>query len=103
MSNLGPSSLLGAVAQLADLELAELVAERLGGPGDVAVGLGLDGGLVDGAGLAEEVDDLVAAPALGVDAGVDDQADGAEELAREPAVVADGVLVEADLLAELLG
>ena len=38
-----------------------------------------------------------------MDAGVDDQADGAEEFAREAAVVADRVLVEADLLAELLG
>ncbi len=38
-----------------------------------------------------------------MDAGVDDEADGAEELGVEAAVVADGVLVEADLFAELLG
>ena len=38
-----------------------------------------------------------------MDAGVDDETDGAEELGVEAAVVADGVLVEADLFAELLG
>ena len=38
-----------------------------------------------------------------MDAGVDDEADGAEEFRGETAVVADGVLVEADVFAELLG
>src|SRR5690349_2106579 len=37
----GPERLLGAVAQLADLELAHLVRQRLPRPGDVAVGLRL--------------------------------------------------------------
>ena len=70
--------LLGMVAEFANLELPEFLAERLSGPGDVAVGLGLDRGLVDGTGLAHEFDDLIATPALGVNAGVDNQAHGAE-------------------------
>src|SRR4051812_14541614 len=52
---LGSKFFFRAVTKLTDLELAQLVAERLRGPRDVAVGLSLDGGLVDGAGLAHEV------------------------------------------------
>ena len=54
-------------------------------------------------GFVEEGYGLVAGPALGVHAGVDDEADGAEEFRGETAVVGDGVLVEADVFAELLG
>ena len=98
----GAELFLRALAELEDLELAELVGAGLRGPRDVAVGLGLDERLVDVV-LAHVVDDLIAGPALRVDAGVDDEADGAEELGVEAAVVADGVLIEADFFAELLG
>ncbi len=87
-------------AEFSDFELAEFVGESLTGVGDVAVGFGLGERLVDV--VAEHViDDLLAGPAHVVKAGVDDEADGAEEFRVEAAVVADGVLVEADLLAEL--
>src|ERR1035438_2526916 len=82
----GAEFLLRALPQLAEPELAQLVAERLGRRGNVAVGLGLQRWLVHGARLAHEVDDLVAGPALRVDAGVDDQADSTEEFAGEAAV-----------------
>src|ERR1022692_349630 len=55
---------LCAVAQFAEFELTELVAERLGGPRNVAIRLGLDRRLIDRAGFSEEIDDLVARPAL---------------------------------------
>ncbi len=99
---LGAQLFLGAVAEFAELELAELIAEGLGGPSDVAVRLRLDGGLIDGAGLAEELHDLIAGPAFGVDSGINDETDGAEQLRGEAAVVRDRILVEADLFAELL-
>ena len=91
------------LAEFAELELSQLVAQSLARPGDVAVGLRLDLGLVDGAGFAEEVDHLVACPAFGVNAGVDHQADGAKTITPKPAIVRDGIPVEADLLAQLLG
>ncbi len=40
---------LGTLAKFAELQLAKFVAEGLCGPGNVAVGFGLDGGLVDSA------------------------------------------------------
>ena len=98
----GAEFFLCALAEFEDLELAEFVGAGLRGPRDVAVGFGLDERLVDVV-LAHVVDDLIARPALGVDAGVDDEADGAEEFGVEAAVVANGVLVEAHLFAELFG
>ncbi len=38
-----------------------------------------------------------------MNAGVDDEANGAKELGVEAAVVADGILIEADFFAKLLG
>src|SRR5208337_4886777 len=99
---LGAQFLLGTFAEFADLELADLVTERLCGPGDIAVGLGLDAGLVNSAGLAEEIHDLLAGPSFGMDSGIDDQAYGAKEFGGEAAVVGDGILIETDLFAELL-
>src|ERR1043166_2445432 len=70
-------------AKLANLQLADLVAARLAGPGDVAIGLGLDRRLVDRVRLAHEVDDLIAAPSQMVNAGVHHETDGAEKLRTE--------------------
>ena len=99
----GPQLLFGAFAQLADLELAELVAACLAGAGDVSVGLGLDGGFVDGMGVAHVLYHLIAAPAHVVNAGVYHQTHSPEQFRAEAAVVGARVLVEADLLAEFLG
>src|ERR1019366_9164492 len=99
---LGAQFFLSACAKLADLELAEFITEGLRGPRDVAVGLGLDGGLINRAGLPHEVHDLLAGPSFRMDSGIDDQANSAKELRGEAAVIGDGILVEADLFAELL-
>src|SRR6267143_335255 len=61
---LDPQFLLGTVAEFAKLELAQLVAEGLRGPRDVAIGFGLDCRLVDGTRLSEEIDDLITCPAF---------------------------------------
>src|SRR6266849_1653694 len=99
---LWPQGFLGAFAKLSDLELAKLVAQRLCRPRDVAVGFRLDGWLVNGARLAHELDDLIAAPSFRMDSGINHQAHGAEKFRREAAVVGNRVVVEANFLAELL-
>ena len=85
---LGPERLLRLSAQLPDLQLPHLVAERLPRPGDVAVDLGPD--LVEREGRVrfEVVDRLRARPALRVDAGVHDQPAGAPHLVGQAAEVA---------------
>src|SRR5271157_5019191 len=93
---------MSAFAEFADLELAQLVTEALCRPRNVAIGLGLDGGFVNSSGLAEEIHDLLAGPSFRMDSGVDDQTHGAKEFGREAAVIGHGILVEADLFAELL-
>src|SRR6185295_4998358 len=90
--------LLLPLAQLEDLELPDLVAERLPRPDHVAVGLAMHLDLIDRRVVVEELHDLVARPVLRMHAGVDDEADGAQHLVLQAAVVAVGVLVEADLL-----
>ena len=70
--------LLSALAELADLELAEFVAERLSWPGNIAVGLGLESGLIDRAGFAEEIYNLIAAPAFGVNSRIHNKAHRSE-------------------------
>ena len=93
----------GAIAQLQNLQLANLVGQRLAGPCNVTVHLGLNGGLVNIRVGAEVFDHLVAGPALGMHAGVDDEADGAPHFVLQPAVIGVGVLVQADILAQMLG
>src|SRR5579884_3784708 len=74
---------LGPAAQLADLELADLVRQRLAGVGDVAVDLVGDVELrLRGVG-EEIVDRALARPALRVDPGVDDQPDRSPHLVRQ--------------------
>src|SRR5258708_12304675 len=63
---LGSQFFLGTVAEFAKLELAKLVAKSLRGPRDVAIGFGLDGGLVDRARLPDEIHALVTFPTLSI-------------------------------------
>ncbi len=65
------------VACVHDGHLAEVVAERLAGPGDVAIDFGLDLVVGERGVVAEVLLGLFAGPSLGVDAGVDDEAGGA--------------------------
>ena len=97
-----PSVLLGASAQLLDLQLAELVGERLARPGDVAVDLRLDLVERQRGVRGQVVDGLLARPAHRVDAGVDDEAAGAPHLVGQPAEVAVGIRVDARLEAQPL-
>src|SRR5579871_5884449 len=62
--------LFRAFAQLADLELPELVAAGLTRPGNVPIGLSLDRGLVNRVGLAHVFHHLIAAPIHVVNTGV---------------------------------
>src|SRR5262249_1925135 len=64
----------GEGAQLLELQLAQLVGQRLPGPDDVAVDLDLDVVLGLRRIVHEELDGLLPGPALGVHAGVDHQA-----------------------------
>src|SRR6202012_5443014 len=91
---------LGLVARILDGELAEVIAERLAGPGDVTVDLGLNLVIGERGVLAEVLLGLFAGPSLGVDAGVDDQAGGAPGLVAEHAEGLVGSLVDAHLGAE---
>jgi hypothetical protein len=81
MSNLSPSSSFGVLAQVLDLDHADLVGRRLARHHDVA--LDLASGPVafgDGRIVQEVLDGLFLGPAFGVDAGIDDEADGAPDL-----------------------
>src|ERR1700733_14027553 len=94
--------LLSPRPSLKDGALAEVVRERLPGPGDVAVDLGADLALWQRGVLAEIVERLLARPPLGVDAGVDYQARRAPDLVAEHAEAVVGRVVHAHLAAELL-
>src|SRR6266404_4992608 len=92
----------GAFAKLANLQLAKLVTKGLRRPRNVTVGFGLDGRLVHGSRLAEELHNLIARPTFGVDSCVHNQPHCPEEFGGKSAVVRNGILVEANLFAELL-
>ena len=51
----------------------------------------------------EVVDHLLARPVLRMDAGIDHQAHRAPDIAFQPAIIAVGILVEPNILAQLLG
>src|SRR5690606_30744702 len=94
--------LLRARAQFDDADLAELVTQRLAGPGDVAVDLGLDLVLAERGLRSEVVDRLLPGPALVMHAGVDHQPRGAPHLVGFAPEHLVGRLVDAHFLAELL-
>ena len=103
MSKRSPSACFGARAQLQELQLADLVGERLARVGDVAVDLVDDVGLGLGRVRHEVVDGLLARPVHVVDAGVDDEAHGAPQVVGELPEARVRILVEAEVVAEPLG
>ena len=96
----GPQLFRRALAQLFDLELADLVGRGLAGPGDVAVDLVHDVEIGFRGVVLEELDRLLARPSLFVHAGVDDEADGAPHLVGELAEFVVRILIEAHLISE---
>src|SRR5580700_5816308 len=99
---LGAQFFPGAFSQLANLKLAQLVAEGLRGPRDVAVSFGLNGRLVNGPRLAKKFYNLIACPAFGMDSCIHNQPNGPEEFRGKSAVVRNGILVKANLFAKFL-
>ena len=102
-SKRSPSALLGLGPQLEDLELADLVGERLAGNGDVALDLGDHLGLAHAAIVEHVADRLLAGPTLGVDAGIDDQAHRPQHLVVEAAEALIGIGLHAELVPQGLG
>ena len=89
-------------AQLLDLELADLVGQRLARPGDVAVDLVRDVELgLGGIGL-EEIDRLLPGPALVMHPGVDHEPHGAPHFVRELAELVVRIGIQPHLLAKAL-
>src|SRR5882724_412910 len=95
----GAQRRLGLPPQAQDLELADLVAERLAGPGHVALHLALCAFTP----AAEVGDGLLARPALGVQPDVDDEALRAEQLGPQHAQAVVAIAVRSQLEAEALG
>jgi xanthosine utilization system XapX-like protein len=95
--------LLGLGAQLLDLQLADLVSQRLPRPGDVALRLGGGLGIALGRVVAHVLDHLLARPALAVQARVGDQADRTPQLVLQVAEVVVRIGVHAQRLAQRFG
>ena len=95
--------LLGAMAEIKNLELADLIAEPLSRPRDVAINFSLDGRFVSGAALAEIGHGLFAGPTFGVNSGVDDQTNRAHQFEIEAPIIRGRILKKPDLLTEGLG
>src|SRR5207244_11419375 len=94
--------LLRVAAELADLQLADLVARDGAGLHDVAVDLVFDLAVRLRGVRAAEVDGLLARPAFRVQAGVDHEADGAPTLVIESDELRVGVHVQTELVAAAL-
>src|SRR6476646_4456608 len=75
---LGAERRLGFLAELANGELSHLIGQRLSGPRDVTVGLGLGHGIDYVVGV-HVIDDLLTGPVLVVNARVYYEANSAEE------------------------
>jgi hypothetical protein len=69
----GTNLLLGAIAELENLELTDLGAEALSRPYNIPVNFSLDRRLIRGAAFSKVGHRLFAGPTLGVDAGVDNR------------------------------
>ena len=93
----------GPLAQFGDAQLADLVAERLGRAGDVAVDFRLVVGRRVGRVGVQVVDRLAPRPAHRVDAGIDHQARRAQHLFVELAEARERIAEEAELRPQSLG
>ena len=98
-----PSLLLRFLAQRAKPQLADLVRERLTGPGDVAFELRLDVVRGERRVLGEAAPRLFDVPAEPVDAGVGDEPARAPHLVGVPTEALIRIAIDAHLLAEKLG
>ena len=96
----GPQCRLRLGPRLQDRHLAQIVGERLGRPGDVAVDLGADLVLGERRVVPQVGDRPVPGPTHGVDAGVDHQAGCAPGLVAQHAEPLVRSLVHAHLLAQ---
>src|SRR5256885_3463153 len=94
--------LLRTGAQLEELALAEHVSEGLRRIGEVAIDFAHREILVQATLPCHVRDGLVARPVVRMDAGIDYEARGAKELGLQMPVVLVGILVEAEIEAELL-
>ena len=93
----GAQLVASIAAQAEDFHLADLVRERLPRTRHVAIGFGLDGRLVDRRMVMEVVDYLLTGPPLEVETGVDYQPNRPQQIVLQMAVVAVGVLEEAEV------
>src|SRR6266540_5990008 len=93
--------LLRAGAQLEELALAEHVSEGLRRIGEVAIDFARREILVQATLACHVRDGLVARPVVRMDAGIDNEPRGAKELGLQVPVVLEGILVEAEIEAEL--
>src|SRR5271156_168853 len=89
-------------ASFENRHLAKVVRERLPGPCDIAIDLGLDLMVGKRRVLAEISDRLVARPSLRVNAGIDDQAGSAPDLVSQHAEAIIRRVVHSHLYAEFL-
>ena len=92
-----------AITQFLDLQLPDLVRQRLARPGDVAFGFGGGLGLAFGRVVEHVLDHLLAGPVLAVQAGVGHQPDRAPQLVLQVAEIVVRVGVHAQVLAERFG
>src|SRR5688572_28098855 len=94
---------LGLAAQRADADLANLVRERLAGPGDVALDLGDDVGASYRRVGPHVVDSLFARPALRVQPRIDHEPHGPPDLHHQRAKLAVWIVVQPELAPQRFG
>src|SRR5208283_1490182 len=83
----GTKLLLGAIAEIENLELTDLVAQPLSRPRNIPVNFSLDRRFISDAAFAEVGHCLFARPTFRVDAGVDNQASRTHQLQIEPSII----------------
>lgn len=90
-------------AEFLDLEFADLISQSLAGPDNVTVNLDLDVMAGLGGVRHEEVDGVLAAPALGMHADIDHQPDRTPHFIGQLTEFVIWVVVHADVVAEAFG
>jgi len=76
----GPEPFFGMIAQIENLQLADLIAKALSRPRNITINFSLNRRLVSGTALAEVSNSLFARPTLGVNSCIDNQADRSHQL-----------------------